>query len=432
MSYTTTAFSLSLLLPELQLLIVDSLRTEKEVLKNWSCTSKYFCSFLAPYLFESITLRNTEESGVFVDRLITKYGQCIKEMHFEGLVPGDEKGDEAFRDTVNIFPEIVESILSNLSQIPNLETVRVGFPIDFEEAGFSDHFFIEENEIAEDAAEAEVNEGWRALMEKSFNALVQNTSPGFKNLVIQNLIPKEVSTFNTAALQNLLRQMHRFELSMYGADNGAGWKLSGMPGFQSFVEKLDMWFFNDLTLVTDLSINAHEDGRIGGGYAHLPLDRTQLPLIKALRLKNIVFCPKLQIFLVNHADTLEVLELTNCHAYDEYYRVFWEDIFTSLIEAKPKKLRSLKILPRSLPLNDNDFPGDRMYMKNPDSDEVAEVRRILRENPRRRLFAYASISDKYHTLYDDEEENLARFLKGDDQRAYTELMRIIDTNTSIH
>ena len=424
------AFSLSLLAPELQQQIVNCLRTEEKALKNWSCTSKYFRSFLAPRIFESIALWNTEESGSSVNRLITEYGQYIKELHFQGLAPGNENKEEDFSDTIKVFPEIVGSILSNLSQIPNLETVRVGFPIDFQEAGFSyEYGMFTETESKEEVAEAEENEGWRALMAKTFDALVQNTSPGFKNLVLENLMPVEVSTFNTAALQDLLRQMHRFELSLYGEEN-ACWETSGSPGFQSFVGNLDTWFFNDLISVTDLTIHAHEYAHMGGGFAHLPLYTAQLPLVKALRLKNIVLCPGLQMFLVNHADTLEVLELTDCFACDEDHRIFWDGIFTSLIEAKPKKLRSLTILPSKLPLNDNDFPDDNNYMKDPDSDEIARVRRILKENPERRLFGYAFIDDKYSFLYRQEEDNLAHFLIGDDQRAYTELMEIVDANAS--
>lgn len=129
---------------------------------------------------------------------------------------------------------------------------------------------------------------------------------------------------------------------------------------------------------------------------------------------------------------LEVLEFNDCYAYDEDYRTFWDYIFTSLAEAKPKKLRMLTILPTKLPLNNNDFGEYRNYMKTPDSDEVAEVRRILREDPKRRLFAYGRIDDKYGFTYDDEDDNLNRFQMGDDRRSYDELMLIVEANASIY
>jgi hypothetical protein len=295
------ASSLPLLTPEIQLNIADCLRSDKGALRNWSYVSNHFLTLLTAHLAESVTLRNTETSGDSVKQMVRRYGQYAKELHFKGVAPGDGEGD-SFHDTVGVFPKAVQSILSDLGQCPNLKAVHIEFPIHFDE--FSDDFYMfQYEETQEEVVEEEANEEWRALMAKTFQTLAQNTSPGLKSLVTSNLVPKEVSTFSTAAFHKSLGQMEHFELSVYGADNGAGWKITTLEGFTAFVAKVDRWFFNNLVSVTDLTIDVHEEGHLESLYANLPLNGTHMPLIKTLHLRNIFLCPELKSFLVGHANT---------------------------------------------------------------------------------------------------------------------------------
>lgn len=412
--------ALSILAAELQLQIANHLGTDRKSLKHWSCASKHFRSLLAPRVFKSVTLMNTDESGLFVKQ----YGQYIKELHFRGF-------NYAARTAEDILPSTVESILTNLSQFPKLESVYIAFLIDFDTTRFQGDFYqFQDPESDEEVVEAEANESWRRLMAGTFAALAKNTDPGFRSLILENLLPKKVSTFSSPVFHALLGKMQRFEMSVYGADNGACWKINGLEGYTHFTQNLGTWFFDHLSSVTDLTIHGHQDGRLGGRYDDLRLNATHLPAVKKLHLTHAYLCPGLQQFLVGHAQTLEVLEMDNCHAYDEDSQVFWDSIFVSLAEAKPSKLRSLKIVPENLPLEDEDFERDRMYMNEPVSDEVVEARRILRKSPGKRLFAYCYIDTKYSSMYEDLEENLARFQMGEDQRAYDELMLIIDDNKS--
>ena len=193
--------------------------------------------------------------------MVRRYRQYTKELHFKGVTVGQREGD-SFHDTVGVFPESVQSILSDLGQFPKLKAVHIEFPIHFDE--FSDDFYMfQYEETQEEVVGEEANEGWRALMAKTFQALAQNTIPGFKSLVISNLVPKEVSTFSTTAFHKFLGQMEHFELSVSGADNGAGWKITTLECFTAFVDKLDQWFFNHLVSVTDLTIDAYEEGCFG-------------------------------------------------------------------------------------------------------------------------------------------------------------------------
>lgn len=64
----------------------------------------------------------------------------------------------------------------------------------------------------------------------------------------------------------------------------------------------------------------------------------------------------------------------------------------------------------------------------PQPSRAEEVRLLLEENPKRRLFPYAVLDDKYGMLLEDEYENQASFFKGDDQKSWERLMEIVEGN----
>jgi hypothetical protein len=68
-----------------------------------------------------------------------------------------------------------------------------------------------------------------------------------------------------------------------------------------------------------------------------------------------------------------------------------------------------------------DFP------KYIEKSKVKEMCRTLREDPKRRLFAYTNLDDKYGMLMEDYEE-LKPLLESHDQKAYDSLMAIVAEN----
>lgn len=123
---------ISRLQPELYLAIVDILIQQpwgKAALLRWSGTSTFYRSLLAPYLFQKLPSRNTEDSGASLDFIASSpYASYVQEIYFKGTAPVE--GEEGFEDTESIFPDAVRNVLSNLDRFPKLETVQIEFDFD--------------------------------------------------------------------------------------------------------------------------------------------------------------------------------------------------------------------------------------------------------------------------------------------------------------
>ncbi|MCJ1371814.1 hypothetical protein MMC20_003034 [Loxospora ochrophaea] len=156
------------LAPELQLTIIDFLLSEDLAASYALSSTCSFCRYLlAPYIFKSIPLRNTAKSGASVSALArSPHGKHVKTIYYTGsapgrLVEGYRDNDEDYWDTENVFPESVNTVLSNLSEFPSLQTWSIGFFFNHNNDHWPDpsHMF-EVEETASQVALSEVDEGW--------------------------------------------------------------------------------------------------------------------------------------------------------------------------------------------------------------------------------------------------------------------------------
>lgn len=406
-------------------------------LMNWSCTSSYFRDLLTPYIFKSIKLCNQEKSGASLAALSkSRHNEAVKELHFIGSAPGDAKREEdAFSDTVGIFPKGVDAVLSDLRQFPNLETLSIEFAYQFDDyeewEGALDMCAPEETD--EEVREAEEEIAWRALMARTYEALTRNQELHLRGLVFRQLGPKRVSSLNSEAFHGFLSHLERFSVSIHGEDNGAGWMINKHEQYCSLMSNLDELFFDHLKSVVDLTVKAPEEGPIGlEGMNHIPLalKKEQMPLLKSLHLEYIFICRELRDFVIAHPKTLEHLSLINCYAGIHGLArdgIHWRQLFDPLRAANLERLRQLDILPADLPLSEGEvYPT--LVQDREVSQEVREAHRILEEDPSRRLFGHASLDDKYGMLLQNDEENLLSFQQGKDQTSYDLLMGKIDAN----
>ncbi|KAL9126628.1 MAG: hypothetical protein Q9217_004348 [Psora testacea] len=422
---------------ELQLAVIECL--DPVALRNWSSTCSSYRALLAPYIFKVITLRNTERSALSVDAVAnSRYVTYVEGLHYIATAPGDSGNDndegvgvlseegesvpsekgESVPNTIPVFPGIVHKVLSNLESFLSLHTLSIDFAFDFEVIDWNE-------ESAEPINEAEETEGWRAVMAKTFAALLENTYLCIKALEIRQLPSTEVSTFRTDRFHDFLGTLERFDLSIHGSENAAGWNINTLDRYLAFVSKLDEFFFDHLNCVTHFSFRADETGPIGlegRNHARLALSPQQMPRLQYLNLEHIFICEELVDFLTAHADTLEIISMRDCYANIgglEENGIYWEQLFTALYNAKPRALGQVHILPIDLPIEDEDAGADA------ERESCRRTRSLLEQDKRRRLFAYAMLNDKYGTLYDDEEQNVNSFLEGRDQKAYDDLMQVV-------
>lgn len=234
------SFELCDLQTELQLMIIEELlaaqctdeqdndakiKCQRDLI-NWSCTSSYFRSLLTPYLFKIVRLRNDERSGSSITAIAnSEHHKSVKELHFVGSAPGlARREEEAFSDITGIFPNNVNTLLSDLQgSFPNLETLSIEFAYQLDddnewEEGID---LIAVEESAEEVKAAEESEAWRALMVKTYEALLRNKEIHFKALKIRQLIPNKISTFSSQSFHRFLSHIERFSLSLYGQDDGS-------------------------------------------------------------------------------------------------------------------------------------------------------------------------------------------------------------------
>ena len=95
-----------------------------EAIQNLSRSCRSFYNLLAPYIFKNVTLRNSEKSGKAVQFLCgTPQINHVKTIHFKS--DGDKELPGAFEETAVIMPAEVKSVLSNLNQMPKLETLII-------------------------------------------------------------------------------------------------------------------------------------------------------------------------------------------------------------------------------------------------------------------------------------------------------------------
>ena len=399
---------------------------------NWSATCSFFRNLLAPHIFKTVKLLNDEKSGSSLNSVARSPNSVhVKELHFIGSALGSAHDREAaFFDTEGILPRSVEAILCDLQRFPSLERLSIKFDYNFKSPDWIyqiDNFA--EVETPEQVLEAEASVAWRALMSRTYTALAQNKSPHFNHLEIRQLISKMVSTFSHAAFHGFLSQFEQFTLSIFGEDFDKTfdktWLEDTAEEYHALVGKLDEILLNHLSNVTTISIKASEEGPLGlegGKYTPLSLKADQMPLLTTLHLDYIFACPELMNFVVGHRDTLERVVLRNYFAASKYFVencIPWSEFFTSLFSACPAQLRCFELVGSETPLPSEDQFGV-------EGNEM--VRTILGHDPGRILFPYGFLDESYGILIYDELENLAQFLRGEDQRSWDRLVGLVEGN----
>lgn len=403
-------------------------------LMGGSCASRFFRDIFAPYIFQSIRLRNTDRSGSSVIEISrSRHSGHVKELIYAGNALGDShKGEESYSNTRDILPESVFSILSDLGSFLNLQTLSIDFPYQFNVVDEWEYFpnEYEKDETDDQVLVAEETVAWRGLMAKTWNALIMNRNIKVKSWNTKKLAPIKVSTFNNPAFHAWLGQFECFNLSIYGHTNGAGWTFNTEWCYLRMMPRLNQFFFNHLTLVTDLVVKAPKEGPLGlKGLNHisLALYKDQMPALKTLYLEYIYISPELIDFIIGHHTKIESLSMQDCSAsLGAKIGTSWYLFFDALHNANLSKLHHLDILPKNAPLIDEvDYRNAEYYGTVP--AEVKEALRVLKDDPARRSFMYTWMDDSRGTPRAVEEENLAALKSGQDQASYDRLMEKIET-----
>ena len=426
-------------------------------LMNWSCTSLYFRNLLAPYIFTSVKLRNDEKSGASVDALLKgRHGALVKEIYFLGTIPsGTANPDDSVEDddalaekshkaekeigkpvTITL-PPVVDDILSDLHQFSNLESLSIGFTYPYESV-FHEYY---DNEGLEMSGKPEAARNLHELMTKTYNTLLRNKKLRLRAVEIRKFVGFFTDPYESQSFHDFLGHVEHFTLSVRGGDNGAAWCINTCDEYLEWVARFDELFFNQLASATTLTLRAPYEGPIGlygYRYARLALREEQMPLLKSLNLEHIFICRELVDFVTSHADSLEQLTLHDCNgrrnsSQDSNDGFYWNHFFDALRSADLKHLSCLEIRPYNAPLTSEETyepPSFPPQTERVEPGNVQQIRRMLNADPRRRVFGYATLDDKYGACDADDEENVAAFERGEDQVAFDRLMGNVNANAA--
>lgn len=421
-------------------------------LMSWSSTSLYFRNLLAPYIFKSIKLRNDVKSGASVDAVLkSPHGALVKGIYFLGTIPPDiddldddedddplaegsyKESDDAEgeeRPIIITFPPVVNDLLSDLHQFPNLESLSIGFtyPNDdpFDEYYETEGIMVNENPTAARAR--------KALMTTTYETLLRSKPPQLRAVEIRKFVWTFTEPYESQGFQKFLSHVEHFRLSVRGGNNGACWCVNTCDGYLESVARFDELFFDHLASATSLTLRATDEGPIGlegMRHARLALTKEQMPLLQSLHLEHIFICQELVDFVLGHTDTLERLTLHDCHSsvngLQDNDGFYWAHFFETLHGADLKKLSHLEICPDDAPLT---FEPDSLQKEPVCPGDVRQIRRVPSDVAKRRVFGYAMLDDKYGECCDDSEENGAAFERGEDQAAFDRLMSNVNANAA--
>ena len=427
-------------------------------LMNWSCTSLYFRNLLAPYIFTSIKLRNDEKSGASVDALLKgRHGALVKEIHFLGTIPprtanpddgGEvddalaegsnnksyEAGKEIGKSVTITLPPVVDDILSDMRQFSNLESLSIGFTYPFDN-NFDEYY---DTETPERSGNPEAARNLHALMTKTYDTLLRNKDFQLRAVEIRKFVGFFAEPYESQRFHDFLSHVEHFTISVREGDVGVGWYVEMCSPHLECVARFDELFFNHLASATTLTIRAPYAGPIGlDGFnpARLGLREEQMPLLKSLNLEHIFICQELVDFVISHTDSLEQLTLHDCNGRPNFdgSTFYWNHFFDALRSANLKHLSYLEIRPYNARLTFEEVyepPPFLPHTERLEPENVQQISRILNADPRRRMFAYATMDDKYEDIFIDHEETVAAFERGEDQVAFDRLMGNVNANAT--
>ncbi len=431
-------------------------------LMSWSCTSRYFRNLLAPYIFSSIKLRNDDKSGASIDTLLkSPHGDLVKEIYFLGTIPpntadpdhndrddeplaegfhqaSDAAEEEEGNSIIITLPSVVDTLLSDLTQFPNLQSLSIGFTypydnplVDYDDAVHSIEIYNPEPLRA-----------WKALMTTTYETLSRSKAQHPRAIEIRKFLFPFTKPYESPSFHHFLSSVEDFSLSVRGGESECSCA-NTCAGYLECVARFDELFFNHLASATTLSLRATVQGPIGlegPHYARLALKKEHMPLLKSLHLEHIFICQELADFVISHTDTLEQLTLQNCNSRvdsgQENVRFYWNRFFDALHSADLRQLSRLEIRPYNAPIVIDEVIERESHVdrtkrtKRPEPDYVQQIRHVLSVDTSRRVLGYASLCSVYGDCYDDMGENVDAFWQGEDQVAYDRLMAKVNANAT--
>jgi hypothetical protein len=425
------ASSLGNLPRELQLAIAEALVSSSNghaAILEWSSTCSFYRSLLAPYVFGTVSLHNDEKCVSALFRIARgPYSEHVKRLVYSGFrnCASDKYDYHTFR---SVFPSLVNEVLSELRQFPCLSTVAIRFPSDLYNGPCLDHpisggrFHL----VMRDPEDAKKNALAELLMYQTYKSLSQNLEHRITALEIENLELIAASAFSNEAFHRFLHSIQRFQLSL--KEENDPYHENCFKDYQKFAANLGSYFFNHLHHVSELIFKGAKTGTISftgfGDHGSSVLAKHQMPLLKRVHLEWTYICPGLVEFLVDKLATLESISLHECSASLDIndglgrHGITWEVLFRRIINANASKLQRFTVTPHCAAEVLRDIFNYRDF----------EYVLTSPERNTRSMFRYADPNRIFGCNFINEWEIAENWIRGEDHKAYEELLEIVEGN----
>ena len=423
-------------------------------LVSLSSTCRDYRARVAPFAFRTVKLRNNRASGMAARSIASSVlRDHVEVLRFRGRfrwnISGgrNANGDLAAR---KFLPVVVHRLLGNLSAFPKLHTVSVQFDADHEMRWPARQSVADESTDPVRLAQFDVILAFRQAMEDAFQAVASNTGL-VKRLEILDLITRPFPIFETPRFRAFLATLDRLKLSLTGADtfefeHGLDEHWTSLVYVKTQMHSL---FLDHLTDLRDLRYRGcplEGSYRLGAPHRYALTEPKwsvrQMRSLQNIHLGAIRLTKELLTFIRGHSHTLQRVELHRAYASPQSTftargtPMTWATFLGSILDAEIPALRHLDVQPETVPLVASALPArDRARMDGAgfalptlpanDPAEVAAALQAVWTDPRRRMFAYElQDGQEYAFVVDDHVANLENFVRGDDQRAWDELMEL--------
>ncbi|KAF2651430.1 hypothetical protein K491DRAFT_606943 [Lophiostoma macrostomum CBS 122681] len=403
-----------------------------------SATNSRYRTFLLPIIFRTLKVTSDEGEANEVLEFAKKIGANVKAISFHGTAePNLNEDEEEENDGDEQILPLAAAELLRGQHFPNMTTLIVHFEFDFENNDRSDDGVWDSRDDLSDGASM-YEFPWRRLMAQTWAAASQNKN--ISELIVKDLIAKAVSLWFTAQWKTFLGQISVADIQIWGGDNGAGWEVGTLEGYMYFVAKMNEYFFDHMGNTKTLRLSCYEHGPLGsqwtGDEDTMALRPNCFPQLEHVHLDYVVLCPELVAFLEPKAATLKSVSLHECFASNQYgtIRLLWADFFTSIRRSEPKWTSFAVTNNHPPPLTFKEWQASR-YPKEVEEepaeqepDHVQSVRADLAKEPNRRLFYYATLTDKYGDRWPDTDAIIHHFRAGRDMEEFEKLMDVVGKN----
>ncbi|OAG43828.1 hypothetical protein AYO21_02055 [Fonsecaea monophora] len=333
-------------------------------------------------------------------------------------------------DVLSHWPEFpltrLSALLSNLP--PNLEALTLDFPW---------HWI----DMVDSCMEFSATGDFGRMILVILRGICQNNLAAKASFTLRLVnLPKgstECTPQGCHGLKSLLNCVTDCQISLAHWNNGAGWEQNRVMDMESFTRSLGPTFIQHLTNVETLELRANYSCPIGlaPGCGHLA-DFPQLSHglrfhhLRKLTLDHFFIDDPLMAFVTLQSPNLEHLTLLSCGASGPNTSSevadppTWAEFFTRL-NTGATNLRSLSLrhtYPNSglLDMDTQGEKSDDIKLAHAALEHQASQQHITSARDwarRKQVLPHHILDDKYGILFDDQDENAARFLQGDDHRA---------------